>query len=558
MFTKNFSANMPSKSGPSRAFSDPFEHIQAADSPGGAVGASSKAAGPTEARGIAVNEVDRRTGAAYRVTEHTVNGPQGQFGIPVEQAANRFRSIMGIPDGPPVGSFSAGAPGRRFADEAFDTDRAEPERDPALDAEMIEKRFRERIAGDVRREQMMRPTTEAPEWASPEASTRSHNSGGWVDMGEYTIDPEGRIRDKPANSAGPYGGQRERPELTTGRPMLAPEADLKAAGPRAIRGPNGVMNGPAERPSDALEAKVGELRGLQTLVTNAFRGLFGVQAADHIVTRAEVDDRRTGADRPSMARTMMDSGLFKPWTPPKGSNFDKPLKPEPLVQAVGARAIHALQKGPLASDLQDLPKHERDDLTKLLGRAILNAMTLVPQQAPTGPDGRPTRDDPKRAEVRKAVALAIAPNLLQGLVPPEMLADRPVRAAVESARARTGAPAAHAMDIPDRKPIADQRERRRGFDAAEGPAAPTVGQFAAVSGASQRARRDIWGLAASDGEGPAREGPLREDSTYQPDRGARRVDASDTSRSLPEYGRSKHEGVVYGPQHDNSPFHARF
>jgi hypothetical protein len=376
-------------------FSDPFEHIQATRD----VPATEKS--PM----VESSWVDKRTGAEYRIKEQRPE-PDGDFRVTSEEASSRYRSIMGLPQ-------------NRFFQEPSDfEDDRKPE--PAVMTHEIESNVRRRILGDVRRQQYFGPTNE------PVVTNE------WIDHEDYSVDPHGRVRDKPANREGPYG-------------KVADIGTIKVQGPRETA--------VAERPSvdgvkktttrpDILEDRLEERRGTQVLLANAFRGLFGAQVADHIINTASHDARQT-FDRPVVSRMIMDAGLMKPWMP-KENLGEQRIKPDALVIQVGQRALQTLMRGPLASELQDLPKYERDDIILALGRTILNAV------APSQSSDRPSIESSSKLDLQKTIALALSPNIIAGLVPPELL-DTPLRD--QMTMARVAGPTQKAVPYVERAPV---------------------------------------------------------------------------------------------------------
>lgn len=324
---------------------------------------------------------DGRTGAQYKVKEKKPNGPQGNFSVPQAQAENRYRMIMGLPAATP---FHFERP-----DDPFAEDREGPE--TAMSAHELEARIRDRISGDIKRSQALMPTRERPEDERPE---------------------EFEGPERPNHTVGLFGTEKDI-HVNAAKSTRESEPSLSA---------RGLFNGP-ERPlnvsADPLEAKIGESRGLQVLLTSAYRGLFGAMAADHIMTKSDLSDRRPGFERPVVTHAIQDHGLMKPWAPTTNVASDRPSRPENVEYAVGLRAINSIPKGPEAPDLQDLPKAERELLIRAVGRTVLHALTSMPDK--TG--DRPNIDVTNRRtqEIRDVIAKALKPELVRGLVPQELI-----------------------------------------------------------------------------------------------------------------------------------------
>lgn len=451
---------------------------------------------------IEVQWTDVRTGAEYRVKERKPAGPQGDFRA-YAAAENRYKSIMGLPDGGFGPSFHESRP-----DDPFAEDRLAPE--PVASQAEIEDRIRERVAGDTKRQQAMMATRES---AVFEDDWRPVHNEGQED--EAFMDPHGRIHERPANTIGPYGTERERhyePAKTTR------EADHKPAA-------HGIYTG-AERPmdrSDALEERLRQSRGLEVILTAAFRGLFGSMVADHITTRSEMSDRRHGFERPVITHILQDYGLLKPLKaadrPSGHANSDKPQKPENLDYAVGLRAIAAIPKGPEAPDLADLPGAEREALITAVGRTVLHAMTLIPAQQESDrpvPDGLQTR----QLEIKKMIASALKPDILRGLVPSELIANADRRYVDSVAKARAGGSALAIVPVQRQTSEAlEERPRKPGPVAGRA----TVGQFAEFGVSARRTvRKQLFDTEAASGEAVVPFRPISGSGAFQHSHGATR------------------------------------
>jgi hypothetical protein len=360
---------------------------------------------------------DKRTGAQYSVTSRPANPADADFSDASNLAEHRYRNIMGLPEK----TFH-----ERPIDDPFEHDRLPVESMPNY--REIEEKSRARAFNDTRKMEAIRPTTEPAE-------------SDIVDHGEYTVNSKGQIKDKPKNTVGPFGTEDIRPKskstkedsVSVKRPMANDRAQKLGA-------PN--------RP-DALETKIGEHRGLQKSLTNAYRSLFGSQFADHIVQRS--GSLNTGKkDSETIAHVIMEAGFMKPWVP-SIEGKDRNAKPDALIQAVGQRAIATLLKGPTKSDIPDLPKAEREALTTALGRTILHAMTLAPESE----QGREVGELKLKQDVKVSLMNAIKPELLRGLVPSDML-DKNTKN--ESLKERFNAPGQKALAVPHRRPNTDLDE----------------------------------------------------------------------------------------------------
>ena len=370
----------------------------------------------TDSKDIDVTWTDKKTGAVYKSTEKAVKGPQGNFGVGAAQADLRYRAVMGLP----TNQFSTDRP-----DDPFAGDRLAPE--PVVSEMDIQNKIRERAVFDMRREMA---TT----------ATREPVSGDFEDRGDFFEDSTGRIRDKTFGTVGPFGTEETRQSAPPSK--LTRETLTKTS--------SAVYHKGLERPSKP--ETIGKLSDkVQVLYGTAFRGLFGNGVVDHVVTRSS-NDRPMLREPTAVAHAMMDTGLMKPWVPPN-TKTDAPSRPEQTEYAVGARALETLRTRNVVVDTLDLPKAERDDLIKAIGRTILNAMTLLP----SGNADRPSHEAHVRDEVQASIASAIEPNLLKGLVPSALL-DRP--RPEESVHERAHGTSARQSALSDRMPHAEPKVER--------------------------------------------------------------------------------------------------
>lgn len=374
--------------------------------------------------------LDKRTGAEYKVKEPVPNGPQGDFRVPEQQAENRYRMIMGLP--------SNMAFHERPVEDPFADERLQPE--TVMDSVALESKIRERAFHDTHREQAFMPSREAPSWASQD----------FEDHGTHIVDPSGRTIDKKFGTIGPFGTEETR--------MPAPPSKLTREAHTVNHSSGDLFVPKAGNKPEHLQERISQKKGLQVLLTSAFRGLFGSQVADHILTRTDLHDGRQGREMPVLATAIMDAGLMKPWEPPT-TGSDRPQKQDALEYTVGNRALSQLiaQKHASMPDVQDLPKAERDDLTVAIGRTILNAMTVLPSK----PTEKSTFEPKLKAyeELRKTIMGSIKPDILKGLVKPELLSDRrPVD--MQHAKRIHGTSRTSAFgEMPERQTLEQARER---------------------------------------------------------------------------------------------------
>lgn len=357
----------------SKYFQDSFSHIN--ESP--------QKTSNWQAEQVQISYKDSKTGAEYLLNERKPNGPQGDFRRPSISAYHQ----------------------PEFKNRPDELETRSPE--PAVSEAEIEFKVRQREQHSVKLSMASRPTSEPVQ------------SDSWTDQGDYTVDPMGRIRDKPKNVMGLFGTEESRPEALP----LVPEVLVKKPQQKAALGNSQSLTSGFAGPTrnlDPIEKKLSTDQKLQTLLSNAFRGLHSLQTQKGSKSES---DKILGPEAIVLAKSIMDAGLLKPWDAPKmkGSN-DRPQRPDDVAHAVGSRALQSLIKGPLAHDIQDLPKAERDDMSKALGRTILNALVAGPEQKSF--EHVALADRPFLEEIKKSVILSISPNILNGLVHPELLSDR--------------------------------------------------------------------------------------------------------------------------------------
>lgn len=425
--------------------------------------------------------IDPRTGAQYDIKEKAAAGPQGDFRVSASEAELRYRALMGLPERP-TETFTAPP----LRDGAFETERFEPE--ARVSETDILGRYRHRMQLDAKRQLNFAPSAEPADFDA---------GADFEDRGDYYVDPSGKPIDKKVNTIGPFGTEAERTKAHFAPSKWTRETVVNGPTGRSLE--PGAAGGQVAKRSDlsALEARFGEQKALVGLVSTAFRGLFGVSIADHVVNRAEVN-RRTLDETTSLARAIVDTGLLKPWTySAKGDPSDRPVKnDDSKVYAVGQRAIQTLMTGRLMPELLDLPRAQKDDLAVALGRSIMNALTTMPEQIDRAGMAAGAQDyfgSKGRQELQKALSAAIKPELVQGLVPPEFLAAR-----------QRADPTAVERIAPDtnRSAIAGMPQRSFDRDIAAGETkAPvvtraTVGDFAqfsrAGSGHNRRGRESAF------------------------------------------------------------------
>lgn len=357
-------------------FSDDYETIKDTAPP--------KAPGQTPDSTVQVPWTDSRTGAQYLVKTNKVNPPQGDFRVKSEEAENRYRMIMGLP-----------GPRYQNQEDRPEVNENEPEAMPIPG--QIENISRQRASDDIRKQQSFAVTREP-----------FQDEFEWRDHGSYIEDPSGRIRDKPANTIGPFGTEIVRDQSVRNKAETSVPSRAVAQNSTHV----------SARQDLDLEKKIGEDRGLQSLVNSTFRAIFGSQVADHIVQRAEELDRsnKVSFERQNFSRVVLESGLMRPWRSSLTKDRDdRPKKDEATAFAVGVRALEALPMGPLRSELADVPKSQRETMTLALGRTILNAMSAAPITQ------RETGEMKMHDDVVKSMLAALTPNLFKGLVPSELL-----------------------------------------------------------------------------------------------------------------------------------------
>lgn len=356
----------------SKYFRDDFEHLKVSDNV-----ASQRNLSET----VQIPFRDSKTGAEYLVQERRPNGPQGDFRV---QREDRSLALS-------------------FGSRPDELETRVPE---AMVSEAdIELRVRERERSDVRKSMSLRPTNEPME-----SEIQDH--------GEFTVDLQGRIKDKPKNVRGLFGTEDSRP---TALPIKPETVQTRPSEKAMLSNPQSITTGHAySRQQDAIEKKIGSNEKLQELLNNAFRGLQSLQKVKG--PQSDKSDRIFSAESVFQSKSILDAGLLKPWTAPKSAaTSDRPHRPDDIAHAVGTRALQSLIKGPLAHDIQDLPKADRDDMSKALGRAILNALASGPEQKGQQSD---LEDRVMTAEMKKSISLSISPSILAGLVTAEQLSDR--------------------------------------------------------------------------------------------------------------------------------------
>lgn len=382
-------------------FTDPFSEIVKPDIP------SESSTTAQKPKTISTVWTDKRTGAQYMVKENVPMGPQGDFRVSSEEADYRYRMAMGLPTNNFV---------ERPTENPFQDERIEPE--PMVDQRQIDQRIRERAFHDVGLEQKFRPKNETED-----------TTEALQDHGDYYTDAKGRIRDKPFNVVGPFGTVDDRgPSM----PSMWTTEQKKVAHTQPNR--QDIYKG-LQRPIDPIEERVRSNKGLQMLLTNAFRGLMTSGPTNVNKTERPTFDGLLGQEQQVSAHSMIDLGLIKPWEPRQesytqlqGQRYDRPQKPEQMAYSVGQKAL-ALVLGqptmPEILDIKHMRQNEKDDLTVLLGRTILNSVAVaVPN---TKVVQRPEIEESKRKSLEafsKSLTMNIKPEVLRGLVPPEMLSDR--------------------------------------------------------------------------------------------------------------------------------------
>jgi len=394
----------------------------------------------TESSSVESTWVDKRTGAEYLLKDHKPQGPQGDFRVPKDVAEERYRAVMGI---------SAVHFGPRPVENPFEEDRLKPEAAPRY--RDVEDTVRERISFDTKKQLSFQQTTETAPWAASEAEEHQ----------DYTIDHQGRVRDKPANREGPFGRINEIQEPLRPKFGDQPESVIKQSVGRPVQ----PVSKHVKETID-LEERLEKRRGLQVLLTSAFRGLFGSQVADHIITRSLSDNKQT-FDRPVLSRTIMDAGLMKPWMPHAEATGDRRIRPDMTAMEVGNRALRTLMKGPLAPEIQDLPKAERDDVALAMGRTILNAVM------PSKTNAKPDLEQSLKRDLSKSISLSISPAMVAGLLPSDLL-DVNVKPQVQ--QMRTTNASAKVNEIQERAPIAE-KQLRENIGPLKAPSANTILNF---------------------------------------------------------------------------------
>ena len=367
---------------------------------------------------------DKATGASYMIKEKVPTGPQGDFRVASEQAEQRYRQIMGLP--------ATAAFHERPVDDPFADERIQPE--PAVNLADIESKIRERANFDTQREQSLRPTSEQATWASQDDD--------FVDHGDYITDPAGRIREKRYNTVGHFGTEENRgsfvPAKTTREPVVSVPTKPSTTGI--------IKDTKSEETLDSLQERLSKKQNIQVALSKAFRGLFGVSVANNIGPKPSISDRKLGSETVWTSSSVMDAGLMKPWVPPK-TKTDRPQKPEQIEYAVGSRVMATVLSQKLVPGLQDFHKQDKDDLTIALGRTILNAMTVMPNQKS---QELPVGSDIQREELITTIMNSFTPEILKGLVPPELLQDRKPRNDVVANRVTNAGSSVKQVGAPQR------------------------------------------------------------------------------------------------------------
>jgi len=375
-------------------FVDPFEDVSTEVQPRPAV---PKATPKSEF--IETTYTDSRTGATYKVKERAPVGPQGDFRVPQNEADSRFRQVMGLP----LSSFQ-----QRPIDDPFESEHVQPEK--SIDSNELEEKIRQRFQFDARRDALAAPSRETASWAV---------SDEIEDHGDYYIDTAGAVHDKKYNTRGPYGTEEIRAPF---EPAKKTKESVGTHRPNrnAIKVQNAGSAEAHKTFQDSLQERLQKQDKLQDLLQNAYRGLFGVTVANNLITKSDPTDGRVPAERPSLDRVVQDAGLLKPWVPPSAKT-DRPQKPDQVAFSVGTRVVSHLMTQKLVPELVGLPKADLDDITILLGRTVLNAMTVLPDRKA---GDSPVVPENLRLELEKVVSTNVSPNILRGLVPQEWLRDR--------------------------------------------------------------------------------------------------------------------------------------
>ena len=236
----------------SRFFSDNFDHIK-----------ENKRTTFGSSETIQVKYSDTRTGAEYLLEERRPNGPQGDFRISKESSDMQWRSVMGLPNN----SFD------RPTENPFEEDRLKPE--PIVSEHEIERLVRERESMDTKRSMAFSPTREPIQMEAE-------------DHGSYTLDFQGRIRDKPKNVVGLFGTEESRP----GHMPLGRIENKITQVAKQVK--DSVK--PTLRPDLELTAKSSKI---QELLSNTFRSLIGdAQKQDE----KSIDDRKLGPDQQKFSK----------------------------------------------------------------------------------------------------------------------------------------------------------------------------------------------------------------------------------------------------------------
>jgi hypothetical protein len=399
---------------------------------------------------------DQNTGAEYLLKERAPKPPQGDFSMGPKQAEDRYRTIMGLPAHQ---SFH-----ERPIDNPFDEERLAVE--PVVDQNEIETKIRNRARFDTQREQSTRPHAEGATWAT---------QNDFVDHGTHFEDPSGRIRERPKNTVGLYGTEDERGPFWPSK--FTQEARTMESEGRPQTTAVTARN--VEESIDALQERLSRKTNVQTLLGEAYRGLFGSGIANHIPAKAGKTDARRGHDTLVAGPLVANNGLIRPWVPPT-TKTDRPKKADAMAYEVGLRAIQTLTNRKMVPKVLELSKSDKDDLTLALGRTVLNALDVMPTQMS---HERPNVSVGRDSTLEGTIAKALTPDILKALVPPDMLAD--LRPKLDTISARTTNAGQKNLAMPQRNFDSEARNMKT----AE-VTRPTVGQF--TDFASKKRQKNVF------------------------------------------------------------------
>jgi hypothetical protein len=386
----------------------------------------------------ATTYTDPRSGAVYRVEESMPNGPQGDYRVAQDQAQSRYRQIMGIQEAGP-----------RDLPPDYEMTRSE-EPEAKVNESDIERLLRDRMNTSLRQEMSLMPSRETPEWANE------------------------RSFERPTGTLGPYGTEKV-------RSVALPSKLTRETVPSNVVKPvPRVMEVVPQRP-DELQERLSR-QGLMSLLDTAMRGLFGHSTASHHteLSKVPLTDAKLRRDTSKEAHAVVDAHLLKAWAPKADTKSDRPQRPENVELQVGARALETLQTQRILPEIFELPKAERNDLQRALGRTILNALTSVPSQS----SERSSVDViHRRQELVNAIASTVGPSILKGLVAPEQVLRS--RRDLTSENERIEMPSARQQEMPDRPALSDRPSRE--FTTFT---APTLGEFSSFGFRQKRAMFD--------------------------------------------------------------------